>query len=114
MMISDAIAVSAVPASGRGVAAGAERGGGAVGFGPEYRVELASGELAVNTAAVGITESKMRNVLTRILLESLFGVDRANRRSGKESKESAEEEMVREVAVEPVAELQLQQIDLTA
>ncbi|MBF0296631.1 MAG: hypothetical protein HQL96_15705 [Magnetococcales bacterium] len=71
------------------------------GFGPEYRVEVSerARSLAVNATATGITESKMRNVLTRILLETLFqeqpGVEDPNR-------ESAEEELAREVAVDPM------------
>lgn len=81
------------------------------GFGPEYQVDLSPQAreegLAVNNAATGITESKMRNVLTRILLETLFGVDAPG---GQNKEESSEEEMVREVVLDPAMEQQLRQM----
>ncbi|MBF0182371.1 MAG: hypothetical protein HQM03_20335 [Magnetococcales bacterium] len=100
MMIAASNTVTA-GLSGTAGHASARSGTANAGFGPEYRVDVSARarDLAVNAAATGITESKMRNVLTRILLETLFkgspGVDDPNR-------ESAEEELAREVAVDPV------------
>ncbi|MBF0212806.1 MAG: hypothetical protein HQM00_04470 [Magnetococcales bacterium] len=74
-------------------------------FGPDYQVELSPEGLALSNSASGITESKMRNVLTRILLETLFGAE-----TEALPDETAEEEMVREVVLDPLLEEQLQEI----
>lgn len=78
------------------------------GFGPEYQVEFsARGRqegLALNQTATGIAESKMRNVLVRILLETLFGAKEQNKQ------ETPEEELIAQVVEEPVMEEQLRQM----
>ncbi|MEO5346907.1 MAG: hypothetical protein H7834_11095 [Magnetococcus sp. YQC-9] len=71
------------------------------GFGPGYQLEISDQGLALSNPVSGVTETRMRNVLTRILLETLFGTD-AN--STTNDPETAKQELVREVVVDPMIE----------
>ncbi|MBF0126123.1 MAG: hypothetical protein HQM02_02830 [Magnetococcales bacterium] len=110
MMISASTVAASYLSGGKSVGSTrTEQTGG--GFGPEYQLDLSSQAreegLAVSSAATGITATRMRNVLTRILLETLFGMDAPEERNGRET---SEEELVREVALEPAMEEQLQKL----
>ncbi|MBF0628833.1 MAG: hypothetical protein HQL91_11515 [Magnetococcales bacterium] len=104
MMIASSTAAVVSFSTRRAVEAGDNHTTGS-GFGADYQLDLSSEGLALANSATGITESKMRNVLTRILLETLFGVDAS---SDPHKQESAEEEMVREVVADPLTEEALQ------
>ncbi len=112
MMVSNVASSVALSTGKKSVTSiGGEQSGS--GFGPEYQVELSSNKsnptdgLAINSSATGITESKMRNVLTRILLETLFGTKEPSPTESKTSDETAEEELVREVVQDPALEAQI-------
>lgn len=79
------------------------------GFGPEYQVDLSccaqEGGLALRDTASGVTESKMRSVLTRILLETLFGADKQPKDT-----ETAEKELIREMILDPAVDTQMNKI----
>ncbi|MBF0341850.1 MAG: hypothetical protein HQL95_12945 [Magnetococcales bacterium] len=87
-----------------------DAGSAANGFGPEYQVDLSSSGLALSNSATGVTESRMRNVLTRILLETLFGMD-AN--ANPDKSETSRDEMVREVVVDPTVNTALQKMTIS-
>ncbi|MBF0192804.1 MAG: hypothetical protein HQL99_16955 [Magnetococcales bacterium] len=108
MMISHSTAAVVSFSSNRSTSA-VNSGNPSTGFGPEYQVDLSSEGLAVANPASGVTESKMRNVLTRILLETLFGVET---NAKPDQPETSEEEMVRETILDPLAEEKLQEIAL--
>ncbi|MBF0272043.1 MAG: hypothetical protein HQL98_08285 [Magnetococcales bacterium] len=106
MMISNSTAAVVSFSSNRSASA-VNSGNASTGFGPEYQVDLSSQGVAFANPASGVTESKMRNVLTRILLETLFGADASAK---PDQPETSEEEMVREVVLDPLAEEKLQEI----
>ncbi|GAB0058606.1 hypothetical protein SIID45300_02957 [Candidatus Magnetaquicoccaceae bacterium FCR-1] len=100
MISSSTIAMVALSAtSGLGASS---QGNPFDGFGPDYQLEISDQGLSLNTTTSEVTETKMRNVLTRILLETLFGAD-ANTVSGSDD-ETAKQELVREVVVDPMLE----------
>ncbi|MBF0615172.1 MAG: hypothetical protein G8237_08495 [Magnetococcales bacterium] len=105
MIVTSPAAV--VPASANRAEVSVARDGSAPGFGADYRLDFSNEGLALANSATGIAESKMRNVLTRILLENLFGMEAG---SNPHKPDTTQEEMVREVVAEPILTEQLQRM----
>ncbi|MBF0164496.1 MAG: hypothetical protein HQM01_08385 [Magnetococcales bacterium] len=100
MIPSSTVAMVALaPSSGLGAATQSNLFDG---FGPDYQLEFSDQGLSLSNTTSGVTETRMRNVLTRILLETLFGAD-AGTSSGADD-ETAKQELVREVVVDPMLE----------